>query len=284
MFHLFEKTSAACSRLITQEYSTSFSLGIKTLDQQFHEPIYGIYGMVRYADEIVDTFHDFDKKYLLKKFKEDTYEAIATGISLNPVLHSFQKAVNTYQIPLDLIEAFFKSMEMDLYETAYGENGYQEYIYGSAEVVGLMCLKVFADGNEALYEGLKRPARALGAAFQKVNFLRDMKSDYQERGRVYFPGIDFENFKEEAKQRIEAEIKADFEEAYLGIMLLPVKARGGVLLAYKYYLKLFDKIKKVPVSRIKEARIRVPDLEKLAILAQTMVSLRVPSFFAVQAN
>lgn len=284
MFHLFEKTSAACSRIITQEYSTSFSLGIKTLDAQFHEPIYGIYGMVRYADEIVDTFHDFDKKYLLKKFKEDTYEAIATGISLNPVLHSFQKAVNTYQIPLNLIEAFFKSMEMDLYETAYGETDYQEYIYGSAEVVGLMCLKVFADGNEALYEGLKKPARALGAAFQKVNFLRDMKSDYQERGRVYFPGIDFENFREEAKQKIEEEIDADFAEALEGIMLLPVKARGGVLLAYKYYLKLFDKIKKVPVTRIKEARIRVPDFEKLAILAQTMITLRAPSLFPVQPN
>ncbi|MCW5906588.1 MAG: phytoene/squalene synthase family protein [Chitinophagales bacterium] len=272
MFQLFEKTSAACSKLITQEYSTSFSLGIKTLDKKFHEPIYGIYGMVRYADEIVDTFHDFDKKYLLGKFKRDTYEAIEQRISLNPVLHSFQKAVNDYNIPLHLVEAFFKSMEMDLYETAYGESGYQEYIYGSAEVVGLMCLKVFADGDVVLYNKLKAPARALGAAFQKVNFLRDMKSDYQERGRVYFPGIDFENFERQAKLKIETEIANDFAEAYKGIMALPVEARGGVLLAYKYYIKLFEKIKQVPVHKIKEARIRVPDFQKISILLETLLN------------
>jgi len=271
MFQLFEQTSAACSKLITQEYSTSFSLGIKTLDKKFHEPIYGIYGMVRYADEIVDTFHDFDKKYLLEKFKRDTYEAIEQKISLNPVLHSFQKAVNDYQIPLHLIEAFFRSMEMDLYETAYGESGYEEYIYGSAEVVGLMCLKVFANGDEKLYTELKAPARALGAAFQKVNFLRDMKSDYKERGRVYFPGIDFENFEHEAKQKIEAEIANDFAEAYKGIMALPSEARGGVLLAYKYYIKLFEKIRQVPVHKIKEARIRVPDFQKISMLLETLV-------------
>jgi phytoene/squalene synthetase len=277
MFQLFEKTSAACSKLITQEYSTSFSLGIKTLHPKFHEPIYGIYGMVRYADEIVDTFHDFDKKYLLKKFKSDTYEAIEQKISLNPVLFSFQKAVNDYNIPLHLVEAFFKSMEMDLYETAYGESGYQEYIYGSAEVVGLMCLKVFANGNEKIYEELKAPARALGAAFQKVNFLRDMKSDYQERGRVYFPGIDFENFEIQAKRKIEEEIALDFKEAYKGIMALPAEARGGVLLAYKYYIKLFEKIKRVPVHKMKEARIRVPDFQKLTLLAQTLLQQQVSS-------
>jgi len=271
MFQLFEKTSAACSKLITQEYSTSFSLGIKTLDKKFHEPIYGIYGMVRYADEIVDTFHDFDKKYLLEKFKRDTYEAIEQRISLNPVLHSFQKAVNEYWIPLPLIEAFFKSMEMDLYETAYGEAGYEEYIYGSAEVVGLMCLKVFANGDEKLYAELKAPARALGAAFQKVNFLRDMKSDFQERGRVYFPGIDFENFEQAAKQKIEAEIANDFAGAYKGIIALPAEARGGVLLAYKYYIKLFEKIQQVPVHKIKEARIRVPDFQKITMLLETII-------------
>jgi phytoene/squalene synthetase len=274
MFQLFEKTAAACSKLITQEYSTSFSLGIKTLDKKFHEPIYGIYGMVRYADEIVDTFHDFDKKHLLEKFKRDTYEAIEQRISLNPVLHSFQKAVNDYHIPLHLIDAFFKSMEMDLYETAYGESGYQEYIYGSAEVVGLMCLKVFADGNDILYNQLKAPARALGAAFQKVNFLRDMKSDYQERGRIYFPGIDFENFGKQAKLKIETEIANDFAEAYKGIMALPVEARGGVLLAYKYYIKLFEKIKQVPVHKIKETRIRVPDFQKVSILLETLLNQR----------
>ncbi len=274
MFQLFEQTSAASSKLITQAYSTSFSLGIKTLGKKYHEPIYGIYAMVRYADEIVDSFHDYDKKYLLEKFKQDTYEAIEQRISLNPVLYSFQKAVNDYQIPLHLVDAFFKSMEMDLYETAYGEEGYQEYIYGSAEVVGLMCLKVFANGDDALFERLKVPAKALGAAFQKVNFLRDMKSDYQERGRVYFPGIDFQNFEVQSKQKIEEEIAIDFQEAYKGILQLPVDARGGVLLAYKYYIKLFEQIEQVPVEKMKEARIRVPDLQKILLLVQTLFQQR----------
>jgi phytoene/squalene synthetase len=271
MFSLFENTSATCSKLVTNNYSTSFSLGIKTLHSRYHAPIYGIYGMVRLADEIVDTFHGYNKAQLLADFKRDTFNAIEQKISLNPILHSFQKAVNDYAIPLELIEAFFKSMEMDLYETAYAEVDYNEYIYGSAEVVGLMCLKVFANGNEELYESLKKPARALGAAFQKVNFLRDMKSDYQERGRVYFPGIDFENFAAEAKCRIETEIEQDFNEAYRGIMLLPIGARGGVLLAYKYYLQLFRKIKHTPAARIKEARIRVPDAQKIYMLAETLI-------------
>jgi len=270
MFKNFETTSADCSRIITQTYSTSFSLGIKTLHKRFHDPIYGIYGMVRYADEIVDTFHDFDKTYLLNKFKEDTFEAIRTGISLNPVLYSYQKVVNEYNIPLELTTAFFKSMEMDLSKKAYGEDMYEEYIYGSAEVVGLMCLKVFAEGNDELFEQLKQPAKALGAAFQKVNFLRDMKSDFDERGRVYFPGIDFTNFKEESKKKIEEEIMHDFNEALIGINLLPVGAKGGVLLAYKYYLQLFKQIRNVPVSKIKEARIRVPDSRKMRILVSTL--------------
>jgi phytoene synthase len=270
MFKNFETTSADCSRIITQTYSTSFSLGIKTLHKRFHDPIYGIYGMVRYADEIVDTFHDFDKTYLLNKFKEDTFEAIRTGISLNPVLYSYQKVVNEYNIPLELTTAFFRSMEMDLSKKAYGEDMYEEYIYGSAEVVGLMCLKVFAEGNDELFEQLKQPAKALGAAFQKVNFLRDMKSDFDERGRVYFPGIDFTNFKEESKKKIEEEIMHDFNEALIGINLLPVGAKGGVLLAYKYYLQLFKQIRNVPVSKIKEARIRVPDSRKMRILVSTL--------------
>lgn len=270
MFKNFETTSADCSRIITQTYSTSFSLGIKTLHKRFHDPIYGIYGMVRYADEIVDTFHDFDKTYLLNKFKEDTFEAIRIGISLNPVLFSYQKVVNEYNIPLELTTAFFKSMEMDLSKKAYGEDTYEEYIYGSAEVVGLMCLKVFAEGNDELFEQLKQPAKALGAAFQKVNFLRDMKSDFDERGRVYFPGIDFTNFKEESKKKIEEEIMHEFNEALIGINLLPVGAKGGVLLAYKYYLQLFKQIRNVPVSKIKEARIRVPDSRKMRILVSTL--------------
>lgn len=271
MFSLFEKTAADCSKHITGIYSTSFSLGIKTLSHKYREPIYAIYGMVRYADEIVDTFHDYDKKYLLQKFKKDTYEAIEQKISLNPVLHSFQKAVNRHNIPLGLIDAFFKSMEMDLYETAYGEESYNEYIYGSAEVVGLMCLKIFTGKDSPAYENLLGPAKALGAAFQKVNFLRDMKSDYQERGRVYFPGTDFQDFKEQTKLKIEEEIASDFQLAYKGIMQLPAGARGGVLLAYKYYIGLFNRIKRVPVSRMKEARIRVPDLHKLYLLAETLV-------------
>ncbi len=270
MFELFEKTSAACSKNITQAYSTSFSLGIKTLSRELHEPIYGIYGMVRYADEIVDTFHGFDKKSLLEKFKRDTFEAIDERISLNPVLYSFQKAVNDYNIPLHLIEAFFKSMEMDLYETEHGRDSYDEYIYGSAEVVGLMCLKVFTNGDEAMYAKLEVSAKALGAAFQKVNFLRDMKSDFDERGRVYFPGIDFANFKEDAKKQIEAEVANDFTLAYSGIKQLPASAKPGVMLAYAYYIRLFEKIRKVPVDRMKEARIRVSDFHKVYMLIETL--------------
>lgn len=263
MFALFVKTSAECSKNIALAYSTSFSLGIKTLHKRFHAPIYGIYGMVRYADEIVDTFHDFDKKYLLEKFKQDTFEAIEQRISLNPLLFSFQKAVHDYNIPLELVEAFFRSMEMDLYETAYGEESYKEYIYGSAEVVGLMCLKVFSEGDDALYERLKVPAKALGSALQKVNFLRDIKSDFEERGRMYFPGIDFDHFTESGKRKIEDEIKSDFEAAYQGILELPVDARGGVMLAYRYYVALFERIKRVPVSKIRESRVRVPGIQKI---------------------
>jgi len=271
MFDLFVKTAADCSKNVTQTYSTSFSLGIRTLHKRFHAPIYGIYGMVRYADEIVDTFHDFDKKYLLEKFRRDTFEAIESGISLNPILFSFQKVVNEYKIPVNLIEAFFKSMETDLYETSYDETSYQEYIYGSAEVVGLMCLKVFSEGNDALFESLKKPAQALGAAFQKVNFLRDMDSDLTERGRVYFPGIDFQNFGEQAKKQIEKEVAEDFREALHGIMLLPEGAREGVYLAYRYYIVLFKNIQHMPVGKLMEARIRVPDIQKFFILLSSLL-------------
>ena len=278
MFELFDNTSARCSKTITQAYSTSFSLGIKTLSKELREPIYGIYGMVRLADEIVDTFHDFDKKYLLEKFKRDTFEAIEQKISLNPILYSFQKAVNRYNISLNLIEAFFKSMETDLYETAFGEDGYNEYIYGSAEVVGLMCLKVFANGDEVMYKKLEPSARALGAAFQKVNFLRDMKSDFEERGRVYFPGVDFSNFKLEAKLKIEAEVAEDFRVAYEGIKQLPTGARSGVMLAYAYYIRLFQQIKSASVCRIKETRIRVSDVEKAFLLIETLAKHQVSAF------
>ena len=274
MFDLFEKISAESSKNVTRTYSTSFSLGIKSLHHRFHAPIYGIYGMVRFADEIVDTFHDYDKKYLLEKFKSDTFEAIESRISLNPILFSFQKVVNEYKIPLDLIEAFFKSMETDLYETTYDAQGYQEYIYGSAEVVGLMCLRVFAEGDPTLYENLKVPARALGAAFQKVNFLRDMNSDVNDLGRVYFPGIDFQKFGEAAKLQIEKEVAEDFRTAHAGILLLPEGARSGVMLACRYYCALFKRIKSAPAEKLLDTRIRVSDFRKIMILCSGILFKR----------
>ena len=267
--NLFDLTTFQCSKIITQHYSTSFSLGIRTLHRRFHYPIYAIYGFVRYADEIVDTFHDHDQQRLLGEFKKETYRALEEKISLNPVLHSFQKIVTEYHIEYELIDAFLKSMEMDLYEQTYDPQTYEEYIYGSAEVVGLMCLRVFCEGDDALYQQLKAPARRLGAAFQKVNFLRDIKSDYQERGRVYFPGVDFKHFSQPAKRTIESDIQADFDAAYQGIIRLPPAARLGVYLAYVYYLRLFKKIKKCSAARIAEERIRIPDNQKFMLLLGT---------------
>lgn len=266
---LYTNTCLKCSKLITQNYSTSFTLGIKTLARRFHLPIYGIYGFVRYADEIVDTFHDFDKVALLDKFRRDTYEAIESRISLNPVLHSFQDVVNRYHIDRELIDAFLFSMEMDLDQHRYTDASYNEYIYGSAEVVGLMCLRVFCEGDTEMYGRLKNPARSLGRAFQKVNFLRDMKSDFVERGRVYFPGVDFSGFSNEAKRHIEADIQQDFDDAYQGILHLPPGARKGVHLAYVYYLKLFRKIQRASAARILEERIRIPDPKKIVLLVKT---------------
>ncbi|AQG81602.1 phytoene/squalene synthase family protein [Spirosoma montaniterrae] len=274
MMALFNKTALECSKLITEHYSTSFTLGIKTLDRKFHLPIYAIYGFVRYADEIVDTFHDFDKKTLLTRFRHDTYQAIEEGISLNPVLQSFQLVVREYKIERELIDAFLHSMEMDLYEQSYSDDGYNEYIYGSAEVVGLMCLRVFCEGDCTQFDHLREPARKLGAAFQKVNFLRDLKSDYEDRGRTYFPGVDFSEFGPDAKTRIEEDIQRDFDEAYIGIMNLPRGARMGVYLAYTYYQTLFNKIKQLPPSIIQSQRIRVPNPQKFALLAQTYLKYR----------
>ena len=271
---LFTKTTLECSKLITEHYSTSFTLGIKTLDKRFHLPIYAIYGFVRFADEIVDTFEGFDKKILLSRFKSDTYLAIEEGVSLNPVLHSFQLIVNKYKINHDLIESFLHSMEMDLYYADYNQDGYEAYIYGSAEVVGLMCLRVFCEGNLAEYDRLKADAKRLGSAFQKVNFLRDIKSDFQERGRTYFPDVDFTNFTLEDKKNIENDIQSDFDAAFRGILELPKGAKGGVYLAYKYYLRLFDKIKNCPASRIQNERIRVPDYQKMTLLASTYFQMR----------
>jgi phytoene synthase len=266
---LFDQTTLECSRLITQRYSTSFTLGIKTLAKKFHLPIYAVYGFVRYADEIVDTFHDQDKAGLLARFKKDTFEAIEIKLSLNPVLHAFQLIVNQYQIDLDLIEAFLHSMEMDLDYQLYNDNKYQEYIYGSAEVVGLMCLKIFVEGDQEMYGRLRGPACKLGAAFQKVNFLRDIKSDFEERGRVYFPGVDFEAFDKSAKELIEEDIQKDFDDSLVGIEALPEGAKLGVKVAYLYYQKLFDKIKGLPAETITQERIRIPNSKKITLLLST---------------
>jgi len=271
MFEIFEKSTFGCSKLVTELYSTSFSLGIKTLNKKFHGPIYGIYGFVRYADEIVDTFHNFDKKVLLERFKKDTFLALEEGISLNPILHSFQQVVHQFKIDKELIDAFLYSMEMDLMNVKYDAEKYNEYIYGSAEVVGLMCLKVFVEGDEKLFDSLKKDAQSLGAAFQKVNFLRDLKSDFQDKGRIYFPGVDFSNFSGDAKLAIEADIQNDFDNALRGILNLPIGAKNGVYLAYIYYLKLFKKIQKTSAARIQHERIRINDMVKFILLAKTLV-------------
>lgn len=263
---LYHSTCSECSRLITQRYSTSFSLGIRLFHPRFRGPIYGIYGFVRFADEIVDTFHRYPKRELFDRFRADTWQAIADGISLNPVLHTFQQVVRDYGIGQDLIEAFLKSMEMDLTEQAYDTDGYETYIYGSAEVVGLMCLRVFCEGDAARFERLKAPASRLGAAFQKINFLRDIRSDHDERGRVYFPGVDFRRFGAEEKRRIEADIEADFHAALEGIRHLPGGARFGVYLAYQYYIHLFLKIKSAPAQHVAQRRFRVSDKRKVYLL------------------
>lgn len=266
--NLFHEVSQACSRITTEKYSTSFSSAINLLHKDLRMPIYNVYGFVRFADEIVDTFHGHDKAVLLAEFKEATYQALERGISLNPILHSFQLTVNQYSIDRSLIDAFLYSMELDLDKRNYDRAGYEEYIYGSAEVVGLMCLYVFCEGNNALYEELKPFARSLGAAFQKVNFLRDLKADYESLDRTYFPECDFRNFTIHEKASIEKDIQDDFDNAISGIIQLPAKARFGVYVAYKYYLSLFKKIKKLPPQSILEDRIRIPDYGKMVIVAK----------------
>ncbi|MCT4560289.1 MAG: phytoene/squalene synthase family protein [Crocinitomicaceae bacterium] len=262
MKQIFDKLSFDMSEVTTKRYSTSFSLGIRFLAKDLHRPIYSIYGFVRFADEIVDSFHDHDKKALLEDFRLQTYRAINDKISLNPILNSFQWAVNEYNIPLDLIETFLKSMAMDLEQTEYDQKGYEAYILGSAEVVGLMCLKVFVRGNEEEYARLKDSAMKLGSAFQKINFLRDLYADYQGLGRTYFPGVDMSTFNENTKREIEEDIAEDFAAGYEGIKQLPKDARFGVYMAYKYYHKLFLKIRQTGSNRIMEERIRIPDNKK----------------------
>ena len=271
MIEKFHKVSRKCSEITTTEYSTSFSSAIRLLHQDMRKPIYNIYGFVRFADEIVDTFHEYDKGSLLADFEKETYAAIERGISLNPILNSFQQTVNEYNIDHRLIDAFFHSMEMDLSQKKYDTRNFGEYVYGSAEVVGLMCLYVFCEGKKDLYERLKLSARSLGAAFQKVNFLRDIKADYNDLSRMYFPGCDFNNFTEKDKKQIEADIYRDFKTAYAGILNLPLKSRFGVYVAYKYYLSLFKKIKSLQPARVMEARIRIPDYKKALIVLRAGV-------------
>lgn len=271
MIEKFYKVSAKCSEITTTGYSTSFSSAIRLLHHDMQQPIFNIYGFVRFADEIVDTFHNYDKAGLLAEFKKETWAAIERGISLNPILQSFQQTVHEYSIDHDLIESFFHSMEMDLTQKTYDTEDFNKYIYGSAEVVGLMCLYVFCEGKKELYEKLKTPARALGAAFQKVNFLRDIKADYNGLSRIYFPGCDFNNFTDRDKKEIEAGICNDFRQAYSGIVKLPLKSRFGVYVAYKYYLSLFKKIRNMKPARVLETRIRIPDYKKTMIILRAGV-------------
>jgi len=271
MKQTFDVLSEECSKITTQRYSTSFSLAIYLLSKEMRNPIYSIYGFVRLADEIVDSFHDYDKKYLLDKFKQDCFESIDQRISLNPVLNSFQKVVNEYQIEHRLIELFLKSMEMDLERNRYTSEMYDEYILGSAQAVGLMCLQVFTAGNKEEYEHLKIPAMKLGAAFQKVNFLRDVQADYKTLDRTYFPDVDLTAFSNAEKRIIERDIEKDFAEALIGIKQLPVAARSGVYLAYVYYKQLFNKIKRTSADRVFLERIRISNFHKFGLMCDSLI-------------
>ncbi len=271
MKELYDKVSIRCSRVTTHAYSTSFSLGIRCLEKDLRDPIYSIYGFVRFADEIVDTFHGFDKKTLLARFKEDTYTSIREKISLNPILNSFQSTVHQYKIENSLIEQFLKSMEMDLSKVNYDPDSFKEYILGSAEVVGLMCLRVFCKGDLNMFEILKPYAMSLGSAFQKINFLRDLQADFIGMGRTYFPGVEMNHFDEGCKQKIEESIKHDFDEGFIGIKKLPRSARFGVYVAYVYYVALFRKIQNTPSELILRSRISIRKRHKARLLAYSFV-------------
>lgn len=266
MKEIYDRVSSKISKQITNAYSTSFSLGINMLDKKIHVPIYGIYGFVRLADEIVDSFHDYNKEELLKQFKLETYKAISEKISLNPVLHSFQLAVNEFNIEKELIDAFLYSMEMDLTQVESNQENFEKYILGSAEVVGLMCLRVFCEGNEEQYQALKPSAMKLGSAFQKINFLRDLKADFKEMGRSYFPNVNLESFTEACKKDIEKDIEIDFKQGYEGIKKLPKNAKFGVYTAYVYYFALFKKIQATSASTILNQRVRIPNRKKYRLL------------------
>lgn len=268
---IFDNISANCSKHVTKAYSTSFSLGIYFLNKRFHDSIYGVYGFVRLADEIVDSFHDYNKVLLMERLRKDTHQAIEQKISINPILNQFQKVVHAYNIEWDLIDTFIKSMEMDLIQKEHNVDSYKTYILGSAEVVGLMCLRVFVEGDNELFNKLKPYAMSLGSAFQKVNFLRDLKADYTLLGRTYFPGVDFQQFSQIEKLKIQDEIEAEFNRALIGIKMLPSSSRGGVYLAYYYYKKLFLKIKQTPAEKVMHARIRIPNLNKFGLMFNSLV-------------
>jgi len=272
---IFDNVSKACSKTVTQSYSTSFSSATKMLAPSIRQDIYNIYGFVRFADEIVDTFHEYPKEELFNDFEQQMYVAIEQKISLNPILNSFQETVHKYNIEPELYEAFMKSMRLDLHKKNYlTDEEYKEYIYGSADVVGLMCLRVFTKGDRKLYDTLKGSAMRLGSAFQKVNFLRDLKADFEGLDRTYFPNADLKNLNEKSKQSIIAEIEEDFREAKKGIVNLPIEARFGVFTAFRYYHRLLKKLKATPSSELKETRIRVSDYKKVELLARSYVKYR----------
>lgn len=274
MKKLFDELSYEVSRSTTKKYSTSFSLGILALKPAIRQAVYAVYGYVRLADEIVDSFHDYDKKALLSRLRTETYTALKEGISLNPILQSFQETVRFYKIDTDLIDHFLHSMEMDLEKMDYDSDLYEEYIYGSAAVVGLMCLHVFTEGDKEKFEQLKPYAMKLGSAFQKVNFLRDLKEDYHVLGRTYFPNIKLNVFDNYVKCEIEKEIESEFEAALTGIKMLPSSAKFGVYLAYKYYLSLFRKIKNTSAEKIFAERIRIPNSEKVSVMLRSYVQYK----------
>ncbi len=272
---IFDTVSYNCSKIVTNSYSTSFSLASKMLADSIRQDIYNIYGFVRFADEIVDTFHDYNKEELFNDFEEEMYKAIKNKISLNPILNAFQQTVHQYNIQPELYEAFMKSMRLDLHKTNYlTDEEYKEYIYGSADVVGLMCLKVFVKGDKEKYNELKESAMHLGSAFQKVNFLRDLKADYEDLDRTYFPNTDLKQLDEASKLRIIKEIEEDFNKGLVGILKLPVEAKFGVYTAFIYYKKLLTKLKKTPSLEIKNTRIRVPNYQKFGLLAKSYFDYR----------
>jgi len=274
MKHLYDHAAIQCSRIITAIYSTSFSIGVRCLHSDLRDPIHSIYGFVRLADEIVDSFHGYDKRELLQKFRVDTYQAIEQRISLNPILNSFQFTVNKFGIEHEVIEQFLNSMLMDLERKEYDSAGLKEYIIGSAEVVGLMCLRVFCQNDIQLYQKLTPHAMSLGSAFQKVNFLRDIKADFSGLGRSYFPGVDPDNFDDSDKRAIEKSIEEDFHHAYEGVQKLPHQARLGVYVAYIYFRALFAKIKATPAEEIMSRRVRIPNLQKVGLLVFSYLSFQ----------